>query len=231
MSGFFKKAKSVFVSGRGSVRISAGDVVINDRRIGSRNQLDQDYGSVIEREFETQLNRRLKTAGAFNVRFKQDDRAESHTIRAKGPERIVNALKVTGGTLLIDLDFYATDKPIEVEVTGPAIESFEISGSGAITADDIVVDHCSAAVRGSGDVVVSGDCKSFRCQVAGSGDIDAAGLLAESVDCQVFGSGDVDAFASQSASLSVSGSGNIMIYGNPESRNQSVSGSGNIKFR
>lgn len=231
MFGFFKKAKSVISSGRGSVNISAGDVVINGRRIGNQNQLDQDYGPVIECEFESQLDGRLKTAGAFNVRFKQDDHVEGHAIRARGPEKIVNALKVIDGTLLIDLDFYATDKPIEVEVTGPAIESFEISGSGAITADDIVVDHCSAAVRGSGDVILSGDCKSFRCQVAGSGDIDAASLRAESVDCQVFGSGNVEAFASRSANLSVSGSGDIMIYGNPESCNQSVSGSGDIKFR
>lgn len=73
---------------------------------------------------------------------------------------------------------------------------------------------------------------SLDLEIEDSGDITAYGQVAH-LEVEINGSGDVDAskLIADRASLSVAGSGEILVRGNPPGRDHSVAGSGKIKFR
>lgn len=96
---------------------------------------------------------------------------------------------------------------------------------------DLRQDALDLEIQGSGDITVSGEVTRLHVQVAGSGDVDASELIAESADLSVAGSGDIEAFVRSDVRARVAGSGDIVVRGNPPRRDDRVAGSGKIKFR
>ena len=62
-------------------------------------------------------------------------------------------------------------------------------------------------------VVINGKAKSVTYEIAGSGDIDAKGLVAETARISIAGSGNVGANAWGSADVEMIGSGNVDLTG------------------
>lgn len=102
-----------------------------------------------------------------------------------------------------------------------------ISGSGNITAEDLVCGTLRTKVSGSGDFYVKGKASKVDSRISGSGKIVAADLVADTVSCSVSGSGDFFVTAKNYLNVSISGSGNVKYKGEPRIE-QSISGSGKV---
>ena len=118
-----------------------------------------------------------------------------------------------------------------VGVALPEIEAVKIKGSGDVTLLDLQQHLLELQIEGSGDIDASGTVEELKVSIAGSGDVDASGLTANRASLSIAGSGDIDALVRQSVRASVAGSGDILVRGNPTSREKSVAGSGSVKFK
>ena len=103
-------------------------------------------------------------------------------------------------------------------------------GSGNLHLNAGSSEHVELELVGSGEIKSSGSCKTLDAQLTGSGDLDARHLAADKVTVDLKGSGTTYVFAKQSAELTLRGSGDIRVLGNPDQRNVNRSGSGDVSW-
>jgi hypothetical protein len=103
-------------------------------------------------------------------------------------------------------------------------------GSGNLHLNAGSSEHVELELVGSGEIKSSGSCKTLDAQLTGSGDLDARHLAADKVTVDLKGSGTSHVFAKQSADLTLRGSGDIRVLGNPDQRNVNRSGSGDVSW-
>ncbi|MEP7080802.1 MAG: head GIN domain-containing protein [Ginsengibacter sp.] len=137
------------------------------------------------------------------------------TVTVTAPE--INKVAVSGSADIKTTAALKSDKEI----------SFAISGSGNITAN-VNAPSVKFSGSGSGDISLDGNTKDFTCKMSGSGEIKCGNLKAENVDLSISGSSDAKVFASVSLKARVSGSGDVIYYGNPQNPEIHVAGSGTV---
>lgn len=105
-----------------------------------------------------------------------------------------------------------------------------LNGSGDLNLNSGHGEKVQLEMVGSGAIRSSGSCKELTADLTGSGKLDAEHLASDKVKVTLQGSGTTNVFARQSADLTVKGSGDISVYGNPADRNVSRSGSGGVSW-
>jgi hypothetical protein len=92
-------------------------------------------------------------------------------------------------------------------------------------------DKVEVSLMGSGQMTVVGQCKEFKADQTGSGDLDAEHLAADLANVNLHGSGTAVVQARKSADVTLRGSGDVSVLGNPNARNVNRTGSGDVTFR
>jgi len=134
----------------------------------------------------------------------------------------------SGGHFELNLDgsgnvtFSGRFKTIESALHGSGNLHLNLNGSNTERVDLDMV--------GSGEMTVSGATRMLGANMNGSGDLDAEHLAADKIDLSVLGSGSANVFARTAADLTLRGSGDIQVYGNPSERRFNRSGSGEVKW-
>lgn len=137
------------------------------------------------------------------------------------------------------IDGFSGDR-IELQLDGSGTTKFngryrEISailhGSGDLELEIGNSDKIVTEVNGSGQLTLVGGAKDFRGTLRGSGEIDARHLRADVVAIDQVGSGDSTVNARNSVTASISGSGDIVVLGDPRQRSVNRVGSGEVIFR
>jgi mannose-6-phosphate isomerase-like protein (cupin superfamily) len=105
-----------------------------------------------------------------------------------------------------------------------------VRGSGDMEMNGGASDKVEVALSGSGEMTVVGSCKEFKADQTGSGDLDARHLAAEAAEVILRGSGTSVVQASRSADVTVRGSGDVRVLGNPSERVVSRTGTGGVNF-
>ncbi len=105
-----------------------------------------------------------------------------------------------------------------------------VHGSGDLNLNTGHGERVALEMVGSGAITSSGSCKELTADLTGSGELDAQHLASDKVTVTLQGSGTTNVFARQSADLTVKGTGDIRVYGNPSDRNVSRSGSGGVSW-
>jgi hypothetical protein len=105
-----------------------------------------------------------------------------------------------------------------------------VHGSGELEVDGGNSDKVVADLSGSGHLTLAGASRELRGNVAGSGELDAQHLRAEAVTVDQMGSGHSTVHARATLAATVSGSGDIDVYGNPSQRTVRRMGSGDVSF-
>lgn len=118
-----------------------------------------------------------------------------------------------------------------VGIALPITPTFLLVDSGDATLYNIQQDVLELGIQGSGDISAFGQVDSLNAKVSGSGDVEASELMARTGNLFVAGSGDIDAHITKVVSAHVAGSGDIVVRGNPATREHSVTGSGDVKFK
>lgn len=111
--------------------------------------------------------------------------------------------------------------------------SFDVSatGSGDVEVGAVDVDALDARVTGSGSMSFGdGTADALTALVSGSGSLDAAGVVAARVEATVTGSGGAEVTATDAIVGQVTGSGDLVVHGDPEERDTASMGSGEVRF-
>lgn len=109
--------------------------------------------------------------------------------------------------------------------------SAAVHGSGDMEMNGGSSDKVDVALVGSGQMTVVGSCKQFKADQTGSGDLDAEHLASDATAVNLRGSGTSVVQAIKTAQVTVRGSGDVSVLGNPTERVVNKTGSGDITFR
>ncbi|MDP3668297.1 MAG: DUF2807 domain-containing protein [Telluria sp.] len=109
--------------------------------------------------------------------------------------------------------------------------SARLNGSGDMEINVGNSDSVEVALAGSGEMVVVGATRQLKAEQSGSGDLTARHLAAGQAALVQHGSGSARIQATRSASVTLYGSGDAVVHGNPAERNVTRNGSGEVKFR
>jgi hypothetical protein len=106
-----------------------------------------------------------------------------------------------------------------------------VHGSGDMEMNGGTSDKVEVALVGSGQMTVVGQCKEFKADQTGSGDLDAEHLAAETAAVNLRGSGTSIVQARKNADVTLRGTGDVSVLGNPDGRTVNRTGSGDVTFR
>ena len=109
--------------------------------------------------------------------------------------------------------------------------SASVLGSGDLEMNGGSSDKVSVALVGSGQMTVVGSSRLFKAEQTGSGDLDAEHLAADVTEVNLRGSGSSVVQAIKTAEVTVRGSGDVSVIGNPGERSVNKTGSGDVTFR
>ena len=166
--------------------------------------------------------------------------------------------EVSGGRLRISkesgwFDWSLTDEKITVWVTVPDIEAVHVSGSGDIIGQSKIKTHdldlgfsgsgsltlevdaggeVEADISGSGNMELSGTCRSFESDVSGAGRVQLSIHIQEYADLAISGSGKILASgAADVVKARISGSGKVLAADLQVNRcDVRISGSGDVEI-
>jgi len=160
-----------------------------------------------------------------SVRYQPGDKAEAVV---SGDPALIDHVRMEGGKLSLDCDPGWLDSRLDVSLSGPAISNWKLLGSGDLTLSQINQPQLRLSIRGSGSVAATGAADTVGLNISGSGAARLKDLAAKSVQIDVRGSGDAQLSAQADADISISGSGNVELFGRPILRRSEIRGSGRI---
>jgi len=120
---------------------------------------------------------------------------------------------------------------LKATVTVPDVASLSLSGVGDLKVTGVANDSLTLRLSGVGGVKVAGSTGTLRVEASGTGDVSAKDLTARTSTVVASGVGDTHVTASQSVDATLSGVGDISIYGHPSQVRKSRSGVGAIRLR
>ena len=184
---------------------------------------------------------------------------ENTFLTIKGEDNIIERVEtvVQGKRLTIRsrdqgiMTILRNTKPIEITLSTPNVEEFNISGSGNIYATELKSDNMGISISGSGNVMLDQlESDKVNLRISGSGDFSSDALIADSLEIDISGSGDVKtrgrvnqadltisgsgtiesgSMSTNAADIRVSGSGEVTIWAK-ETLDIRVSGSGDVSY-
>jgi hypothetical protein len=183
--------------------------------------------------------RSYEAAGFTGVDLRGSDDVDvkagsTFTVTAEGDPKVLDQLeiKVVDGTLRVGRKSsgfnWSGDHGAKVHVVMPRLNLASVSGSGNLTVDRAEGDF-TGSVAGSGNLDVAGlRAGAVELSVAGSGDMTLAGTAAK-LSASIVGSGDIDAkkLTASGADISIVGSGGLsgVVKG---AASVSIAGSGDV---
>ena len=188
-------------------------------------------GEQITEERDVKSFDKIESSGSYDIYVQV---GEEQSLEITFDDNLIDLIttRVSGKTLKIsNRDSYSSRNTCRVDITIPELEKVSLSGSGDIEIVDLDETSFTFKLSGSGDLRASGRVEELEIRLSGSGDIDTRDLLADDTYCKISGSGSVKLHAKEYFEGTVSGSGNIYYYGEPEHISTHVSGSGRIKKR
>jgi hypothetical protein len=108
----------------------------------------------------------------------------------------------------------------------------DVSGSGSITASDVITGELDCGISGSGNIVMEGVGEIGKANIAisGSGNYNGEGAKIKTLKVGISGSGSCTCNVSESLNANISGSGNVGYFGSPKV-DARVSGSGHVRSK
>jgi hypothetical protein len=141
--------------------------------------------------------------------------------------------KVKDGVLVVATrrDLPKHTQHLKATVTVPDVTLLSLSGVGDLKVTGIANHSLTVNLSGVGSLKVAGTTGSLRVDTSGTGDVSAKDLAAKASTVVSSGVGDTKVSASESIDATLSGVGDINIYGHPQQVRKSRSGVGDIRFR
>lgn len=105
--------------------------------------------------------------------------------------------------------------------------TFMLAGSGEMDLAMSNIERVKCVISGSGEILLSGDCKELDVLLSGSGNLVAEDLEANEAKIKLIGSGECQIQVKDQLNATVTGSGNVHYKGDPQVEER-ISGSGKV---
>ncbi|MGV1869854.1 GIN domain-containing protein [Agrobacterium rosae] len=159
------------------------------------------------------------------VRYQPGPTAE---LVISGDQSLLDHVEMEGGKLTLNCDPGWPVSRLDVLISGPAITSWKLNGNVELALLNIDQSQLRLGIRGNGSVTATGAAESVDLDISGSGKAILKGLVTQSAKIDIRGNGDAQITAKTSADVSISGSGNIELFGNAVLRRSEIRGSGHV---
>lgn len=188
---------------------------------------DEDLGGpTTTRELAWDGSTRLEIDAPADITYTQAPGPAKISIT--GPRGAVNKVSVAHGT--IDYDGSDDGPRLQIVLTAPEVESFNLDGDSRLTVKNYDRDQLKLEIDGSADANVAGKVRDLNVELAGSGKADLGQLAAQAARVEISGSGSASLSPKDSADIEISGSGNVTLYGHPGRVRSEVTGSGEVRM-
>lgn len=219
----------------------------------SKNQVVVGSNNIITQEKQLSAYDRIEVLGSYDVIFTD---GEVGKIKIKAPDNILPLIQteVSDGLLKIgaEKNRYKVKEPIIIYVpVDSRLKQVDIKGSADIYTENsletkaldvdvygsgdvrLQVDSSTLALKidGSGDIRVGGKTDNLSININGSGNVEVPNLKAEKAVININGSGNVSAYVTEDVDVSITGSGDVTIKGNPKKVKQKIKGSGGVNVK
>lgn len=145
-----------------------------------------------------------------------------------GDRGLLAHVRMEDGRLDLDCDPGWSSPRLEVTVSGPPVTEWKLLGNVDLSLPGIDQPQLRIVIRGSGSVTASGTAERVELEISGSGEAKLKALSSHSTQVDIRGSGDAQVTARQTADVSISGSGDVELFGSPVLRRSEIRGSGRI---
>ncbi|WP_342782278.1 GIN domain-containing protein [Aliirhizobium smilacinae] len=146
-----------------------------------------------------------------------------------GDQTLLEHVRLENGRLDLDCEPGWPSPRLEVSISGPPITEWKMLGNVDLSLTNIDQPQIRFVIQGSGNITAAGTTESVRMEISGSGAANLKELSSQSTEIEVRGSGDAQITAKATADVSISGSGNVELFGNPMLRRSEIRGSGRIQ--
>jgi len=187
---------------------------------------DTDSGPKITKTYDLTGFDGIDISGVYDVEVAV---GSAFSIRLEGPEKEMNHARVELDGNSLELGqrknkwSWNNRKGIDAYVTLPALNTLNVSGVSDVNVDGVRADKFKLSVSGVGDVDISGSCSYIKASISGVSDVNASDFQCRDGKVNMSGVGDLEIYTSASIDASVSGVGDVTVYGRPESVEKSVS--------
>ncbi|HUZ13307.1 MAG TPA: DUF2807 domain-containing protein [Caulobacteraceae bacterium] len=142
-----------------------------------------------------------------------------------GPRSVIDRLTLTGSRLELDGDGAGR---VGIVMTAPNVSRFTLSGDDSLSLSGFDQSELDLDISGDGEVTAQGRARAVRLDISGDGEADLARLAGQDAEVDISGAGRATVAPSASASLRISGDGEIDLLGHPANVSSDVSGAGRI---
>ena len=219
----------------------------------SKNQVVVGSKNIIIQEKQLSVYDRIEVLGSYDVIFTD---GEVGKIKIKAPDNILPLIQteVSDGLLKIgaEKNRYKVKEPIIIYVpVDSRLKQVDIKGSADIYSEknletkalnvgiygsgdvrlQVEASYLALKIDGSGDIRVGGKTDNLSININGSGDVEVPNLKAEKAAISTSGAGDVSAYVTEDVDISIAGSGDVIIKGNPKKIKQKINGSGRVNVK
>ena len=160
-----------------------------------------------------------------SVHYQPGDKAQAVV---SGDSALLDHVRIEGGRIGLDCEPGWFASRLDISLSGPAISEWKVLGSGDLALSQINQPELRLSIRGSGSVAATGTAQTVGLEISGSGSGRLKNLIAQSARIEIRGSGDAQITAQADAEVSISGSGDVELYGHPTMRRSEIRGSGSI---
>ncbi len=193
-------------------------------------------GQIVTRDYPWRSDQ-LTLEVPADVRFRPG-RDWHLTIRA--PERTLHRLVVENGVIKAKSSECFSlipfcigfgdhlDHNVDVELTGPALRSVKVEGTGTIDLDGVQQSRLRLKIEGSATVRGSGSVDTAAMEIDGAGNIHLAQLTETRARVVIHGSGTVDIAPTASVRVRIDGAGTVRLHSDPPHVTSHIFGAGEV---
>lgn len=194
---------------------------------GDDNDDDDDNlgGPTTSRDLAWDGSTRLEVEAPADVVYTQGPGPAKITVT--GPRGAVDKVSVSHGS--IDYDGSDDGPRLQIVMTAPNIESFNLDGDTRLTVKGYDRDRLKLEMDGSADATFAGKARNVDVSLSGSGKADLGQLAADAAHVEISGSGSAALSPKDSADIEITGSGDVALYGHTARVHSEVTGSGEVR--
>ncbi len=124
---------------------------------------------------------------------------------------------------------YSSKNKLSIEIKTTQLNVIEQLASGDIYFERIKQEKLAIILHGQGDIYARGHVRQLDVSVTGSGDVRLAQLKADNARINIDGMGNARVNVSNQLNVSITGMGDVLYSGNPQSIHKNISGMGSVE--
>ncbi len=137
--------------------------------------------------------------------------------------------EASGDTLKIfSEDRISSKTPINVKVSMPEIENFEVSGASTGNLSNVKADDLELKASGASKIKIEGTAKELNADLSGASSLEAVNLKSENANVEASGASKANVSATGDLDANASGASRIIYSGAPKNIKQDSSGASSI---